>query len=68
MSKTRVIIFTVFIVLGLYDVGAEYIIPEKLPTISELFGKYVFQFSFWEFVAGLTCGHLFFNRIPKART
>lgn len=61
-NKLAVIILTIFIVAGIYDFGAVYILHEKLPSISSLFSRYAFQFSFWEFVVGLTMGHLFFNR------
>lgn len=63
MSKTRVIIFTIFVVAGIYDFAAEYVKLANVPTISKLFNDYLFQFSFWEFVVGLTLGHLFFNRL-----
>jgi len=62
VSKTRVIIFTAFVVVGIYDFAAEYVKIANVPTVSFLFNKYLFQFSFWEFVVGLTLGHLFFNR------
>ena len=65
MSRTRVIIFTVFVIAGIYDFAAEYVKLANLPTISYLFNEYLFQFSFWEFVVGLTLGHLFFNRCQK---
>lgn len=68
MKKSAVIVLTVFIVLGIYDLAAVYILPERLPSISSLFSRYLFQFSFWEFVVGLTLGHLFFNRnAPETR-
>lgn len=62
MKKTPVIILTIFIVAGIYDFGSVYVLPDKLPSISSLFSKYAFQFSFWEAVLFLTLGHLFFNR------
>jgi len=62
MSKTRVVIFTIFVIAGIYDFAAEYVHLANVPTISYLFNRYLFQFSFWEFVIGLTLGHLFFNR------
>lgn len=63
MSKTRVVVFTIFVVAGIYDFAAEYVKLANVPTISFLCNKYFFQFSFWEFTVGLTLGHLFFNRL-----
>lgn len=62
MSKTRVTIFTILIIIGLYDLGAEWFHIGNLPTVSYLVNKNAFQFSFWQVALGLAIGHLVFNR------
>jgi len=63
MSKTRVIIFSILLVFGFYDIAAEWkITPWALPTISRMVNENMYQFHFWEFAVGLVFGHLSFNR------
>lgn len=64
-SKKALYVFTFFIVMGMYDLVAVYILPDKLPSISLLTQEKIgIHLHVVDFVLGLVAGHLFFNMTP----